>query len=74
MADADAVLLDERPRGNAEELLDIAWFPLDEALALDLPNVTRFVLGEVQARLEDQARPTPFLRWTRGGARLDHLG
>lgn len=73
MADADAVLLDDKPRGNADELLDIAWFSLEEALALDLPNVTRWVLGEVRARLDDEDRPTPFLRWTRGEARLDHL-
>ncbi|NWG54310.1 MAG: NUDIX domain-containing protein [Hydrogenophilaceae bacterium] len=73
MANADDVLLDDRPIGGGEELLHTEWFALDDALALDLPNVTRFVLGEVRARLAGEALAPPFLRWTRSGHRMDRL-
>jgi 8-oxo-dGTP pyrophosphatase MutT (NUDIX family) len=74
MANADAVLLDDRAHVSGGELMHTRWFTLPEALELDLPNVTRFVLGEVQARLagEDPGGP-PFLRWTRTGHRSDRL-
>jgi len=73
-AEADAVLLDDRPHLSGDELLHTRWFTMPEALELDLPNVTRFVLGEVDARLagKDQGGP-PFLRWTRGGHQMDRL-
>ena len=51
-----------------EELLHTRWFSLDEAEALDLPSITRFVLKEVAARLAGEAVQPPFLRWSRGGA------
>lgn len=73
MAHADDVLLDDRPIGGGPELLHTEWFSLDDALNLDLPNVTRFVLGEVQARLNGDEAGPPFLRWTRGGHRMDRL-
>lgn len=73
-AEADAVLADDRPHLSGDELLHTRWFTLPDALGLDLPNVTRFVLGEVDARLsgKDQGGP-PFLRWTRTGHRMDRL-
>jgi 8-oxo-dGTP pyrophosphatase MutT (NUDIX family) len=74
MAEADAVLLDDRPHFSGGELMHTRWFTLPEALALDLPNVTRFVLGEVGAHLQGQAEGgPPFLRWTRQGHRMDRL-
>ncbi|MBI1188701.1 MAG: NUDIX domain-containing protein [Alphaproteobacteria bacterium] len=73
MANADEVLLDDRPIGGGEELLHTEWFALDDAINLDLPSVTRFVLGEVKARLAGDAVSPPFLRWTRGGHRMDRL-
>lgn len=73
-AEADAVLLDDRPHLSGQELLHTKWFTLTEALDLDLPNVTRFVLGEIGARLEGKAEDgPPFLRWTRSGHRMDRL-
>lgn len=73
-ADADAVLLDDRPHFSGGELMHTKWFTLPEALGLDLPNVTRFVLGEVEARLQGKAEGgPPFLRWTRAGHRTDRL-
>lgn len=74
MAYADAVLLDERAHFSGGELMHTRWFTMAEALALDLPNVTRFVLGEVEARLGGaELEGPPFLRWTRGGHRMDRL-
>ncbi len=75
MAEAELALIDERPPVDGAELSDLQWVTLDDALKLDLPSVTRFMLGEIGERL---AKPTqdhrpPFLRWTRGGHQTDHL-
>jgi hypothetical protein len=45
---------------------EIAWFELEEALSLDLPTVTGFVLREIPLKLKDPQRPFPFLRMRRG--------
>jgi len=73
LAHAEAVLASDRPEPG-EELLSIRWFALQEALGLDLPSVTRFVLGEAQARLAGETLAPAFLRWVRGAHRLDRLG
>ncbi|KQT60438.1 MULTISPECIES: hypothetical protein [unclassified Aureimonas] len=49
------------------ELDSLGWFTLDEALSLDLPDITRQVLGDVGDRLRDgrwrdPSRPIPFYR------------
>ncbi|MBV8593552.1 MAG: NUDIX hydrolase, partial [Caulobacteraceae bacterium] len=49
LADAARLLRQDR-RPDCGELQEIAWFPLDEALRLDLPSVTRFVLRELPGR------------------------
>lgn len=72
LADAEAVLAHDEPE-SGEELLHTRWFSLEEAMALDLPSITRFVLKEVQARLEGQAIEPPFLRWSRGSHTLERL-
>lgn len=72
MADAEA-LLSRDPTAGSGELDEIAWLPLDEALALDLPAITRFVLGELSARLTHPDRPLPFVRMVRGNHQVDHL-
>jgi 8-oxo-dGTP pyrophosphatase MutT (NUDIX family) len=72
LADASALLSLER-ESDCGELDQIEWLELDEALALDLPSVTRFVLRELPARLADPSRPTPSLRFTRGRQELTHL-
>ncbi len=74
LADADAVLLDDRPVAGDDELLHTRWFAFEDAEKLDLPSVTRFVLGEVQARLSgEETRGPPFLRFTRAGHQTDRL-
>jgi 8-oxo-dGTP pyrophosphatase MutT (NUDIX family) len=72
MAEAEHLVSLER-QADCGELDEIAWVDLDEALALDLPAVTRFVLREVPQRLKDPSRAAPFLRFTRGGQKLQHL-
>jgi 8-oxo-dGTP pyrophosphatase MutT (NUDIX family) len=72
LAEAQA-LLSLRRRPDCGELGDIAWLTLDEARGLSLPAVTRFVLREVEARLTEPLRPTPFLRLRHGAQKLDQL-
>lgn len=71
MADADALLSPE-PTAGSGELDEIAWLPLDEARALDLPSITRFVLAEVAERLIRPDRPLPFVRMVRGKHLVTH--
>lgn len=73
LADAEAVLDDDRPVSGDDELLHTRWFSLAEASALDLPSITRFVLKEVEARLVGETRQPAYLRWFRGGHRLERL-
>lgn len=65
MADASALMAPE-PTAGSGELDEIAWLALGDARALDLPAITRFVLGEVAERLTHQDRPLPFVRMVRG--------
>jgi len=53
--------------------LHTRWFSLDEAEALDLPSITRFVLKEVRTRLDGQPVDPPFLKWSRGSHTLERL-
>src|SRR5690606_41847782 len=72
MADAEALMSLER-RPDCGELDEIAWVDLDEALALDLPSITRFVVQEVGQRLEEPDRPVHFIRFEHGRRRHTHL-
>ncbi len=72
MADAARLISLER-QPDCGELDEIAWFGLDDALALDLPTVTRFVLKEIPKRLVDPTLPAPSLRFARGKQQLVHL-
>ncbi|HEY5106634.1 MAG TPA: NUDIX hydrolase [Caulobacteraceae bacterium] len=72
MADASALMSLER-QADCGELDEIAWVDLDQAAALDLPSVTRFVLHEVPLRLADPTRPAPSLQFRRGRQQLLHL-
>lgn len=71
MADASALLHPE-PTAGSGELDEIAWIPLADATALDLPAITRFVIEEARARLDGVERPLPFVRMVRGRHRIDH--
>lgn len=68
MADAADALIDDRPPIDGRELGDLRWFTLAEVAGLDLPNVTRFVISEVEARLVRNEALRPFhLYWTKEG-------
>ena len=68
MADADDALIDDRPPIDGRELNDLRWFTLPEVADLDLPNVTRFVISEVEARLVKREALRPFyLYWAPSG-------
>lgn len=68
MAEAEKVLIDDRPPLDGAELHDLQWVTLSDAMDLDLPNVTRFMLGEIGERVDGKTDLRPlFLRWTRTG-------
>jgi 8-oxo-dGTP pyrophosphatase MutT (NUDIX family) len=70
--DADALANLERTPGTGE-LEEIAWFTTAEALELDLPSITRFVVSEIAARETDPARPVPSVRMVRGRKRVEPI-
>ncbi|MBI1358847.1 MAG: NUDIX domain-containing protein [Alphaproteobacteria bacterium] len=68
MADARDALIDDREPVDGHELADLRWFTLKEAAELDLPNVTRFVISEIETRLLGQDAVRPFyLYWSQTG-------
>jgi len=71
-ADAGALLSPERAPGSGE-LEELAWFTPEEARALDLPSITRFVVEEVAERLRTPERPIPFVRMVRGAKVVHRL-
>jgi len=71
MADARALLHPE-PTAGSGELDEIAWLPLADTRTLDLPAITRFVLGEVAGRLAHPDRPLPYVRMVRGRHVVEH--
>ena len=71
MADASALLTPE-PTAGSGELDEIAWLPLDQAGKLELPAITRMVLGEAAKRRADPQRPLPFIRMVRGKHIVSH--
>lgn len=73
LADAGEVLLDDKPVRTDDELLDVKWFSFEEAEALDLPTVTRYVLKEVRAQLAGSGEGPPFLCWRDGGHQMERL-
>ncbi|MHB8529125.1 MAG: NUDIX hydrolase [Caulobacteraceae bacterium] len=72
MAEADRLISLER-QADCGELDEIAWVELEEALKLDLPSVTRFILREAPLRLADPSRPVPSLQFKRGRQQVEHL-
>lgn len=73
LADAEAALCTDCAPADSPELSDLRWFPLPQALELDLPSVTRFVLGEVRARLLGEVLAPVHVYWTPEGHRTDRL-
>lgn len=66
----------ERVAGADAELLDLVWKPIAEAYALDLPGITRTILGELEARIAagfHHHLPAPFFYESRGRALRSEL-
>lgn len=74
MADASAIA-HQVESTHSEELLTPCWLTFAEARALDIPSITRAVLGEVEARVDtaDSSCAVPFFRFLRGRSRVDYL-
>jgi 8-oxo-dGTP pyrophosphatase MutT (NUDIX family) len=72
LADAERLMsLHRQP--DCGELEEIAWVDFDEAQSLPLPTVTRMMLKEAVARMDDPSRPKPFLRYKDRAMRPAHL-
>ncbi len=56
---ADAAHLSSRQIAGDGELLDLDWFTLDEAHALDVPGITKVILGDVARALSASGGPAP---------------
>ncbi|MGD1933807.1 MAG: NUDIX hydrolase [Candidatus Phaeomarinobacter sp.] len=66
MGDASAILSDMHDTAGASgELLDLHWLTISEARDVDLPNITRMVIAEIESRLKAHGdiskRPVPFV-------------
>jgi 8-oxo-dGTP pyrophosphatase MutT (NUDIX family) len=77
MAEADLIQGDvhEAPQGSGE-LLELHWVTLKGTEALELPNITRMVLGEVERRLREGHSPEdsgPFVHFKHGKPVVDSI-
>jgi 8-oxo-dGTP pyrophosphatase MutT (NUDIX family) len=75
MGEADLIQGDvhEKPEGSGE-LLELHWVTLKDAHGLELPNITRMVLGEVERRLKEGHEPQdegPFVHFKHGKPVMD---
>lgn len=55
----DDVAVELAEGGPTDELEEIVWLPLQKASEADIPAITRTVLGDLQARLRDDAELSP---------------
>ncbi len=68
LAPAEALVsLDREP--DCGELDEIAWVEMEEALALELPGITRLVVRDVAERLLNPQKPAFFIRLISGKSR-----
>jgi hypothetical protein len=67
MADASGIQGDAHADlAGSGELLDLHWVALGRALELDLPRITRLVIGQVGRRLAGELPPVPFYHYRDG--------
>lgn len=62
LAPASALISLER-QADCGELDEIAWLDIEEALQLELPSITRFVVGDIAERINNPDRPAMFMRF-----------
>lgn len=77
MGESDLIQGDvhEAPLGSGE-LLELHWVSLPDAQQLELPNITRTVLGEVERRLKEGHSPEdegPFVHFRHGKPVVDRI-
>lgn len=74
MADANAITR-QLDTPHSDELLRPCWLTSAEARAIDIPAITRAVLAEVEARVNDTSRqrPVPFFRFVHGKSVVEYL-
>jgi 8-oxo-dGTP pyrophosphatase MutT (NUDIX family) len=72
MAEADALLSQERVAGSGE-LDEIAWIPIGQTHTFDLPNVTTFIVKELEQRLANPDHPVLSLSARYGSRHLVRL-
>ena len=73
IADAEHIHGDPSKVAGSGELQGLHWISIKDAEDLDLPNITRVVLSEIDERLRQSAaaqrkRPVPFIHFRRGDA------
>lgn len=73
LGSAEDCLCSDCAPADTAELSDLRWFTWEEAFALDLPSVTRFILEEVRQRLAGQPLRPVYLRWSPQGHLTDRL-
>ena len=77
MAEADLIQGDvHEALGGSGELLEIHWVTLKNALKLELPNITRMVLAEVERRVREGHAPGdkgPFVYFKHGKPVVDRV-
>ncbi|MBX3488173.1 NUDIX hydrolase [Parvibaculum sp.] len=79
IADTEAIQGDPLKVAGSGELQGLHWLTLADARDLDLPNITRVVLDEIDERLRlataaQNARATPFIYFRGGNAIRDTIG
>lgn len=55
----DEVAVELPEGGPTNELEDLIWAPLDKAIDMDIPDITRLVLGDLTLRLAEDATLSP---------------
>lgn len=79
IADAEAIQGDPLKVAGSGELQGLHWLTIADARDLDLPNITRVVLDEIDERLRlataaQNARAVPFIYFRGGNAIRDTIG
>jgi 8-oxo-dGTP pyrophosphatase MutT (NUDIX family) len=79
IADAEHIHGDPTKVAGSGELQGLHWIGIKEAEGLDLPNITRVVLAEIDERLRQtraaqKSRPVPFIHFRSNQAIRDVLG
>ncbi|MGB6085778.1 NUDIX hydrolase [Parvibaculum sp.] len=79
IADAECIQGDPTKVQGSGELQGLHWLSIDDARSLDLPNITRVILDELDERLSlsraaQSRRTVPFIYFRNGNAIRDAIG